>query len=384
MRIAVNTLSVTDDNEGIRTLLLGLVGALLRIDQVNRYRLIANTANQKYFVGLAGQVDLTVIDQRRRQPLLRIVHDQTTVPWMTRRDTDLLLTLSSVGSLVAPVPQVVVLVAHLALPSVRREAGATRLSPVHRVYYGPVMRLSHRRARAVATISRYLADRLIADTRLPAAKVHAIPCGIDPVPVSCCPPAPLGDSAYVLFVSTLYPYKNARAVIRALAMARPRLPTGLAAVIVGRDPDGTQADALRRLAADLDVSDHVTIAGKVSDEDRDRLYAGATAVVFPSLAEGFGFAALEAMARGIPVIASNRTSLPEVVGDGGILVDPDRPEELADAMVRVVSERGFHDTLVAAGRARAAELSWDQAARSFVELFAHLDAQSTRSRAPWR
>lgn len=372
MRIAVNTLSVTDDNEGIRTMVMGLVPALVRQDPVNDYRLIVSRANEALFAKLADRVDMTVVDQKRRQPLLRIIHDQTTVPWTARRDTDLLLTLSSVGSLVSPVRQVVVLVAHLALPSVRADAGGYRLSPVHRLYYGPVMRLSHRRSRAVVTISHFLADRLIADTGLPAGKVRAIPCGIDLTDISQAPAAPATDHPYVLFVSTLYPYKNAHAVVRALPGARARLGTNLGAVIVGRDPDGAQAPSLQRLAAELGVAGHVTLAGKVSDEERDRLYAGAAAVVFPSQAEGFGFAALEAMALGIPVIASNRTSLPEVVADAGVLVDPGRPDELADAMVRVVGDRAFRDALVVAGRRRAAELSWDAAASRFIELFAEL------------
>lgn len=371
MRIAVNTLSVTDDNEGIRTMAIGLVAALVRVDTVNRYRLIVSRANERLFAAAAGQADVTVVNETRKRPLMRILHDQTTVPWSARRGTDVLLTLSSVGSIVSPVPQVVVLVAHLALPSVRGDAGGLQLPPVHRVYYGPVMRLSHRRAGAVVTISEFLAHRLVADTGLPAAKVHAIPCGTDEIVPPAAPAPPAGDP-YVLFVSTLYPYKNAGVVVRALAAARPHLETGLRAVIVGRDPDGAQAPALRRLAADLGVAEHVDLTGKVGDDERDRLYAGATAVVFPSQAEGFGFAALEAMARGVPVIASNRTSLPEVVGDAGLLVDPDRPEELAAAMVRVAGDPAFRASLVAAGRRRAAELSWDRAAAGFVEVFAGL------------
>ena len=210
---------------------------------------------------------MTVIGETGRQPLVRIIHDQITVPWNVRHETDLLVTHSIVGSLFSPVPQVVLLQAHLALPSVRAQAGNADLSPFHRVYYGPLMRLSHRRAAAVATISHYLADRLIADTGLPAHKVHAIPCGIDPIPRR---PTPAAGRAYVLFVSTLYPYKNADTVVRALALARPQLASELDAVIVGRDPDGAQLPMLRRLARDLGVADHVTLTGKVSDEEREQ------------------------------------------------------------------------------------------------------------------
>jgi len=374
VRIAVNTLSVTEHNEGIRTMVTGLVGALVRNDPVNRYRLICSQANHPLFAPLAegGRMDTTILEERRRRPLVRIVHDQVTVPRIVHREADLLLTPSTVGSLFATVPQVVIMVAHLALPSVRVDAGGERLSPWHRVYYGPLMRLSHRRVDAVVAISEFLARRLVADTGLPAGKVHAIPCGADPVPPRPVDPDPTSGVPYALFVSTLYPYKNAESLVRALALARPRLVGGLRAVIVGRDPDGRQIPALRRLAQELGVDDAVVLTGKVDDDELERLYGGASAVVFPSRAEGFGFAALEAMARGIPVVAADRTSLPEVVGHAGLLFDPDRPDTLAEALVRIVGEDDLRAGLVDAGRARAAELTWDRAARSFIELFGRL------------
>lgn len=371
MRITINTLSVSDENEGIRTMLAGLVPALVRAEPRSRFRLICNAANAGIFTAIAGQVDMVLIGQRRRRPLARIVHDQVTVPWIVRRGTDVLLTPSTVGSLVTTVPQVVVVVAHLALPSVRAQAEGTSLSPFHRVYYGPVMRLSHRRAEAVVAISGFLADRLVADTGVSPQKVSAIPLGVDLTSAPMTVPG--GDHPYVLFVSTLYPYKNAESLVRAVVLARPRLP-GLTAVIVGRDPDGRQAPALQHLMVDLGVQDAVRLTGKVGAEELETLYGGASALVFPSRAEGFGFPALEAMARGVPVIASDRTSLPEVLGGAGVLVDPDRPTALADAIVDVVGDPQRRAELVAAGRERAAQLSWDETARAFVEVFRSLVA----------
>ena len=177
---------VTADNEGIRTMITGLVPALVRADPTSCFRLICSAANASLFSSVSDDVDITLVKQRRRRPLMRIAHDQLSVPWLVRRNTDLLLTPSTVGSMLAPVPQVVVVVADLALPSVRREAGGVTLSAVHRAYYGPVMRLSHRRADAVVTISRFLAERLLSDTKVSPAKVWPIPLGIDP------PSSPLG------------------------------------------------------------------------------------------------------------------------------------------------------------------------------------------------
>jgi glycosyltransferase involved in cell wall biosynthesis len=369
LRITINTLSITDHNEGILTMITGLVAALVRNDGVNRYRLICSRANEALFEPVRDSVAISVIGQRRRRPLLRLVHDQVTVPWLVRSGADVLLTPSTVGSVLAPVPEVVVVVAHLALPSIRAIAG-TELSLVHRPYYGPLMRLSHRRAAAVVAISEFLAGRLRADTGLPDAKVVTIPFGLDPVPPPVGPmAAPADEDPYVLFVGTLYPYKNAKALVRAIAAANPRLARPLRAVVVGRDPDGRQQPAILALAQALGVADRVELVGKVGAAELDALYAGALGLVCPSAAEGFGFTPLEAMARGVPVIVADRTSLPEVVGDAALLVDPDSTGSFADALVRLASEEDLRAHLAAAGRARAAELTWDRAAVAFIEVF---------------
>lgn len=366
LHITINTLSVTDHNEGIRTMITGLVPALLRNDQSNRYRLICSRANEGLFAPLGDAVDIHVIGHRRRRPVLRLVHDQVTVPWLVRRGTDVLLTPSTVGSLLAPAPQVVVVVAHLAVPSIREVAGSG-LSPVHRLYYGPLMRLSHRRAAAVVSISTVLAHGLQAECGLDPAKSSTILLGLDPPAPA---PAPArAERPYVLFVGTLYPYKNAEGLLRGLALARTRLPEPLQAIIAGRDPDGRQVPALQALAGQLGVSGEVSLPGKVDAATLEDLYAGALALVFPSRAEGFGFTALEAMARGVPVVVADRTSLPEVVGDAALLVDPESPESIAGALVRVAGDAALRARLADAGKARAAELSWDRTAQAFVDVF---------------
>ncbi len=376
VKVAINTLSVTDDNEGIRTMISGLVPALVRADRSSRFRLICSKANVGLFSTLSGEVDVTLVGESRRRPLVRIAHDQLSVPRMVSEDTDVLLTPSTVGSLLARVPQVVVVVAHLALPSVRREAGDAPFSAMHRVYYGPVMRLSHRRADAVVTISRFLADRLVSDTGVAPSKVWPIPLGIDPPPERV--DDPVAKNPCVLFVSTLYPYKNAQLLVRAAALAATRLSAPLTAVIVGRDPDGEQLPALRRLANELGIADSIKLCGRVSAAKLDELYAEATVVVFPSRAEGFGFAALEGMARGVPTIVSDRMSLPEVVGDAGVLIDPDCPGALADAIVDIVCNPAKRAELAKAGHERAKQLSWDTTARLFTEVFQTVVSKRTQ------
>ena len=378
LRITVNTLSVTNANEGIRTMLTHLVRALVDVDRTNTYRLVCSKANVGLFAEIDG-VERFVLPPRRRRPLGRIWHDQVTVPLLTRRSTDVLITPSSVGSLLAVVPEIVIVAAHLSIPSVRRGLPEPTLSPSHRLYYGPVMRWSHRRAACVAPISMWLAERLVAETGIEAGRVTPLPCGVS---VSTHAPGRT-DSVVptVLFVSTLYPYKNADRLVQAFARAAPSLPSGARLVIVGRDPDGRQHPRLAGLAESLGVGNRVELTGKIGDDELEERYRQAAVLVYPSLAEGFGLPVLEAMARGVPVIAADRTSLPEVVGDAGLLVDPESTAGIGNAIVRVLIEPGLANRLSGAGRARAETMTWDRTAATLLDMIEHAGRRAARSSA---
>jgi alpha-1,3-rhamnosyl/mannosyltransferase len=109
--------------------------------------------------------------------------------------------------------------------------------------------------------------------------------------------------------------------------------------------------------------------GHVEDQEMPALYSAARALVFPSLYEGFGLPALEAMAAGTPVIASNTTGLAEVVGDAGLTVDPRSADAFADALGRVLGDDGLRDRLATAGRARAAEFTWVRTAAATAAVY---------------
>ena len=103
--------------------------------------------------------------------------------------------------------------------------------------------------------------------------------------------------------------------------------------------------------------------GYVRPHDREGVFKGAQLFVLPSFEEGFGLPALEAMAAGVPVVASNRGSLPEVIGDAGLLIDPDNPESLSDAMLRMLGDPALRDTCAHRGLNRAREFNWEQTGR---------------------
>lgn len=183
------------------------------------------------------------------------------------------------------------------------------------------------------------------------------------------------SDGYLLFVGTLEPRKNLGVLLDAyesLLASRPHVPDLL---IVGRPTTAAQAWLDRIAAAPL--AGKVRVTGYVKDSERERIYAGARALVLPSLDEGFGLPALEAMSAGVPVIVSDRGALPEVVGAGGVLVDATHPDRLAAALEPVLFDDPVARQWAQAGLERARAFSW--AASIGTLRRAHLDAVERRA-----
>jgi glycosyltransferase involved in cell wall biosynthesis len=142
-------------------------------------------------------------------------------------------------------------------------------------------------------------------------------------------------------------------------------------VVAGRlpDEDSTFFPDPRRTARELSLDETVHFIGRVPDQDKSALYAGAVALVFPSRYEGFGLPPLEAMACGTPVIASTAASLPEVIGDGGLLVAPDDTDGLASAMSRLWHDAELRATLRARALAQAARFCWAKTAHETLRAY---------------
>lgn len=177
---------------------------------------------------------------------------------------------------------------------------------------------------------------------------------------------------YLLFVGTLEPRKNVGALLDAYLLLLRRMGTAPPLVLAGRATPGA-GEWLRRIDQPPLVG-HVRQVGYVAEHDREPLYAGARALILPSLDEGFGLPALEAMSAGVPLVASNRGSLPEVVGDAGMLIDPGDIDALATALDRLLSDTSAASACGAAGLARARTFRWDTSVatlrRAYTEAIA--------------
>jgi glycosyltransferase involved in cell wall biosynthesis len=168
----------------------------------------------------------------------------------------------------------------------------------------------------------------------------------------------IDTAPYVLFVGTPEPRKNLARLVSAMTILRERgFSEQLIVVGGGGWGDGIEAGpGIRRI-------------GRVTDDELHTLYAHASCLALPSLHEGFGLPALEAMAAGTPVVAGRSGALPEVTGGAAVLVDPQSATAIADGLQRALAER---DRLVPMGRARARDFTWDRAAALTAEVYREL------------
>jgi alpha-1,3-rhamnosyl/mannosyltransferase len=193
-------------------------------------------------------------------------------------------------------------------------------------------------------------------------------------------------------MGTLDARKNIHGLLEAYQrlLARPAFTRGASAanspavprLVIAGGAGPTAAKWLQAIARPP-LAGHVEYLGYIAAERREAIFKGAQMFVLPSFEEGFGLPALEAMAAGVPVVASNRGSLPEVIGDAGLLIDPDDSESLTDAMARVTTDASLRISCAQRGLQRARQFSWAQTARDVRRAYEDaLLARRARVRSP--
>jgi glycosyltransferase involved in cell wall biosynthesis len=224
-----------------------------------------------------------------------------------------------------------------------------------------------RRARAVVAVSRFAGQEAISRFGAEPGRVRVLHSGPGLLAASAPAAAPDAHDPYLLYVGNLAAHKNLPLLIDAFGQA------GLAARLVLVGSMGARFDEVRGAIERSAARDRVVLRTDVDDAELDALYAGATALVLPSLYEGFGFTSLEAMARGCPVVESDIPALREVSGDGAMLVAPHDRQAWAEALRRVVADPGVRDELRARGARTVSRYSWDATARGLCHVFAALE-----------
>lgn len=366
MRIAIDAHSVGTGLGGNESYATNLIEALATIDSVNEYTLYV-TRPEAVRRFSQRWPNFVVRQTRPHTPLIRI---PLTLSAELRKNPVDVLHVQFTAPPFAPCPVVVSIhdlsFEHLPETFKRRSRAQLRLT----------VRRSARKATHILALSEHARADIVATYGIPADRVTAIPLAaadrfqpvVDERELQRVRHTYGIAGDYILTVGSIQPRKNLGRLIAAYARLRTDAKVGHPQlVIVGRQA-WLVGETLRAIR-DSGFSDSIILTGYVPDDDLPALYSGARCFVYPSFFEGFGLPPLEAMKCGVPVVAGNRTSLVEVVGDAGILVDPLNPEAIASGLSQVLSDEDLREELGSRGLERSRLFNWRETAKRTLEVY---------------
>jgi glycosyltransferase involved in cell wall biosynthesis len=341
---------------GISRASANLVEALARVDVPERFVAFVGPHGQGLALGRPTRLPT-------QRPPVRILWEQLVAPLEARR-LDLFHGLAYALPLVLPCPGVVTVhdLSFVRYPELFNRS--------NRLYLDVATRIATRQARRVIAVSESTRRELVELFGVPPARIVAIPNGVEP----SFRPLPASEveafrrarglpERFILHLGTLEPRKNIGLLVRAFA----RLGGDHKLVLAGGK--GWLYDAIFAEVRALGLEERVLFPGFIPFEEQPLWYNAAAALAYPSLYEGFGLPPLESMACGTPVVCANTSSLPEVVADAGLLVDPRDDAGLAEALGRLTEDASLRERLREAGLARARLFSWDDVARRTVDVY---------------
>lgn len=364
MLIAIDASTISTQG-GPRTYVLGLITALLSIDRENEYIVFYNDPAHVGRFPAAREVVLN-----GKSPLARLWREHILLPLACRREgVDLLHCPKSAVPYFSPCPTVVTLHDLIPIRHPETEKAAAR------IYWRIQIPVAARRSSFVITDSEHARGEILEDFNLPPEKVAAVMLGFDPlmtgernIDKTETVRARYGlPENYILYVGTIQPRKNIISLIEAYNLLRQRREVAPKLVIVGRK--GWLYDSLFERIKALGLSDEIIFTGFVPDEELPSIYDGAIIFAYLSLFEGFGLPPLEAMACGVPVIASNTTSIPEVVGDAALTVTPTDINSIVNAMETILESPELAERLKTKGLERVKLFSWEKCAQETLDIY---------------
>lgn len=366
MRIAIDAHSVGTGLGGNESYATNLIEALAAIDSVNEYTLYV-TRPEAVRRFSQRWPNFVVRQTRPHTPLIRI---PLTLSAELRKNPVDVLHVQFTAPPFAPCPVVVSIhdlsFEHLPETFKRRSWAQLRLT----------VRRSARKATHILALSEHARADIVATYGISPDRVTAIPLAaadrfqpvVDERELQRVRHTYGIAGDYILTVGSIQPRKNLGRLIAAYARLRTDAKVGPPQlVIVGRQA-WLVGETLRAIR-DSGFSDSIILTGYVPDDDLPALYSGARCFVYPSFFEGFGLPPLEAMRCGVPVVAGNRTSLVEVVGDAGVLVDPLNPEAIATGLSQVLSDEDLRRELGARGLERSRLFNWRETAKRTLEVY---------------
>ena len=368
MRIAFDTTSIPRLMAGAGVYTCNLIRALAAVDEENEYVVFARD----------GAFD----DLQRERPQFQVAHVSARSRPLRLFWEQVLLPFQAKGRAIDVVHS-----PHHTAPVLT--LGCRRVVTFHDLTFFILPERYPRRRRlyfrSVSWTAAKVADRLICPSQAVMDDIvrllHVSPAKVRPIAEAAAPAfRPLEDKAalerfrlkhllperFILSVGSLEPGKNRTTLLKAFAKLR-RQGIEHKLVVAGQRAWKYRDDF--HLVEELGLKGEIIFTGYILPEEMPALYNAADLFVFPSLYEGFGLPVLEAMACGVPVVASNLSAIPEVAGDAAILTDPRDADLLCDSMARILKDDGLRATLRTRGLERAAQFSWEKAARETIEVY---------------
>jgi glycosyltransferase involved in cell wall biosynthesis len=360
---------------GTESYLRNLLRNLQIVDRENEYIVYTNVENHDTFGLTAPNFRQNRCAVRAASRPRRILWEQTILPLQAARDRlDVLHSPGYTAPLVLGCPGVVTIHDmnyHYFPEDWPRSALLANQLLIPRVA---------RRATRVLTDSECSARAIAEVLSVPSARLDVVYLGVDgnlapasqEVETATLAKHGLTGTPYLLSVTASHPHKNLEGLLRAYRIACRDWPTVPPLVVVGIK--GRAAERVKKIAAE--GSGRVILTGWVDEAELAALYRRAHLFVFASKYEGFGFPVLEAMSVGVPVVSSNAASLPELVGDAGLLLDPTDEPGLAAAIRKVWDDPALRQDLVTRGRAQAARFAWERTAKQTLATYERAAARA--------
>jgi glycosyltransferase involved in cell wall biosynthesis len=371
LRIGIDARTTLSPKTGDRTYTLNLVRALARMDAENEYFLLLDRAPPPGLLPDAPNFHHVVLPTFWGRWWTMVQ-----VPLFARRAALDVLHVQYITPLVCSAR--VVTAIHDVSFAVLPETFPLK----DRLLLNLFVPLSASSASKVLTLSESSKRDLIERLGVSPEKIVITPCGVDETMRRVEDPQSIADvlrrygitPPFILSVGLLQPRKNLPRVVEAFARLRERRPDLPQRLVIGGRVGWGVEPLMNRVRA-LRLENAVHFAGYVADEDLPALYSAADLFVYPSLYEGFGLPPLEAMACGAPVVTSNVSSLPEVVGDAALMVNPLDVEAMAAAMEQILTDSTLRQTLTARGGERARAFTWERMARRTLEVYRAVSSQ---------
>ena len=375
MKIGINALFFQYRVSGSAQYMLHLLDALARLDQQNEYILLGpKPAEQTVEYSFPYQVHPVPDFVARDENIEKVIWEQLIAPNAAHHAAvDLYHVPYFAPPLFPRTPTVVTIhdVIPLRLP-------AYQLGGKVKAYMKLVSYAAHR-ATMIITVSQHAKKDMVDALKIPPERIRVIyeAAGDEYHPIAdpeilATARARYGISErYIFYLGGLDQRKNVLQLIRAFSHLYHQLGDPDLQLVISGNPDKQKGQLFpdpRPVAADLGMDSQI-VYRFIEDEDKPAIYSGASLFVFPSLYEGFGLPPLEAMGCGAPVVCSNRTSLPEVVGDAAISVDPEDTRALTEAMHQILTNSTLQADLRARSLRQAAQFSWDKTAQETLAVY---------------